>query len=224
MNVENIQNDFSIYQTEYIRRVFEKYEVNKNKLQPKHTPGRPKWEKVNTFDNLYGRFRGAIKAEYKYAIDRQQEHARHNGISVSTIIGLIQKLSEQKLIPLSLQPRLEIVKQAKSRRNSLGKLTIDDVKTFQSIQLYKYRFRGQLTSYLIQKRQDMTLSADDLMMYDRVIQTFTDMDTDTKNCITFNQAVDNLYEKVKNMAWEEPNERGTSINRGRITKVRKGSR
>jgi len=198
VNIENIQTDFCIYEIEYETREYDyKYGgMGGRKILSK--PGRPKWNKQQSFYNLGGQYKNILKTEYRYAIDRQMEVSRRYGLDYNNMLRLLNNLSTQKLIPLSLQQRKSIVMKSKGRRVQVKKrMTKDYVRSFKSVQLYRYTFRSQIVSFLIQKRTDILEKiGSDSENYDKMILVFRDMNTDTKNCITFNQAVDNLYNKI----------------------------
>jgi len=202
INIENIQNDFCIYEIEYETR---EYELQTNsrtgRLENKPKRGKPKWNINKSFYNLRDKYKTVIKVEYRYAIDRQIDVARRYGLDYNNMLRLLDRLAAQKLLPLSLQPRKDDVKKCKGRRTQIRTKiqTDDEIRSFHSVKLYRYIFRAQIFSYLIQKRADIFEvigGADDRNLFDKMILVFRDMNTDTSNCITFNQAVDNLYNKV----------------------------
>lgn len=200
INIENIQNDFCIYEIEYETREYTlQLDSRTGRLENKPKPGKPKWNIQKSFYNLRDTFKTVLKTEYRYAIDRQIDISRRYGLDFSRMLALLDRLAYHKLIPLSLQPRKDIVQKSKNRRGQIGKHNKDHVRTYQSLKLYRYLFRAQLTSFLIQKREDIFTvigGSEDRETYDKMILVFTAMNTDTSNCITFNQAVENLYKRV----------------------------
>ena len=201
INIENIQTDFCIYEIEYETREYEtRVNVKTGMLESKPKPGKAVWHTHHSFHNLTDRYKTSLKVEYRYAIDKQIEISRKYGLDFSSMLSLIRRLIETKLIPLSLQPRKEIIKFCRSKRMPVKRISANEdyIRSHKSIQLYKHNFRAQLISYLMQKREDIftTTSIEDKELYDRMIKVFVAMNTDTTNCITFNQAVENLYDKM----------------------------
>lgn len=193
MNVENIQKDFCIYEIEW-----QSYNAFiKKKIY--------RWTTNKTFSNLRDHlYKNILTVNYRYALDRQWDVARKNSISYDTIMSLINKLSYYKLLPLSLQPRMIEVEKCRVRKNQLhwGKFDTNASNRYYGTRLYRHVFRSQIISFLMQKSEDIRASnyftMDEMINYNKMVQVFIDMDTTTKNCITFDQAVDNLYNKTMN--------------------------
>ena len=205
INVENIEREFCIYEVEG-QTYAPSYKLQNGKRIP------AQWNKYTMFDGVSI----GIKASYKYAIDRQREHSRTHRVVLENMMILINILCTENLLPKSLQPKVTEVIKCKVRRadmriNNSDKIRIEQ---FKRVRLWKHTFRSQIISYLIQKREDILNPKDNMLWYthrkkfkyeenevstyDKMIKVFEDMNTTTTNAITFDQAVENLYNKIMN--------------------------
>lgn len=193
LNVENIHSDFCLYE------IF--YEVYTPEHKFKRTDGtrgvvRASWSVNKTFYNVRDWRDNPIKCIYRFGMDRQLELARKHSAWIDKVIQLLDKLFASKLVPFSLHYKVSEMEKFKVKYHTVKKSI--NKEFFDRIKMNKYTFRTQIISYLMQKREDIIilLNEDDRILYDRMIKLFTDMNTATTNYVTFDEAVEKMYDKA----------------------------
>lgn len=161
---------------------------------------------------IYINSRCIFRAEYANALHRQSEICRNNGTDVVSVLNTLNHLLVKKFkLPSQFHMKKEIIKNAKKLSRDLPFIMSKSEKdSYKESQIIRFSYKHSLLSYLIQKEDEMlkallhgyssvTTSENNQIDYWNLrftINVLRELDNTSASAITFNEAVDALYEKT----------------------------